>query len=119
MSMKTQTEPLAIIGFAFKFPQDATSPEEFWRILEERRCVMTKIPASRMNIDGFHVKHQCEVEQLNACGGRFLKEELGAFDAPFFSISSAEAAAMDPQQRGLLEISYHALESGKLFFLKS
>ncbi len=23
---------------------------------------------------------------------------------------------MDPQQRGLLEISYHALESGKLFF---
>ncbi len=26
---------------------------------------MTKIPASRMNIDGFHVKHQCEVDQVN------------------------------------------------------
>jgi acyl transferase domain-containing protein len=46
-------------------------------------------------------------------GGHFLEEDLGCFDAPFFSISPAEAAAMDPQQRKLLEVSYHALENGK------
>ena len=43
-----------------------------------------------------------------------MKEDLAAFDAPFFSISSAEAALMDPQQRWLLETSYEALESGKI-----
>jgi acyl transferase domain-containing protein len=34
------------------------------------------------------------------------------FDAPFFSITANEAAAMDPQQRMVLEASYRALENG-------
>jgi acyl transferase domain-containing protein len=46
-------------------------------------------------------------------GGHFVKGDLGAFDAPFFSITPAEAAAMDPQQRTLLEVAYRALENGK------
>lgn len=40
-----------------------------------------------------------------------MKEHPAAFDAPFFSITSKEAASMDPQQRLLLETSYHALEN--------
>ena len=42
-----------------------------------------------------------------------MKEDLGAFDAPFFSITPAEAADMDPMQRGLLETTYRALENGE------
>ena len=45
-------------------------------------------------------------------GGNFIQENIAAFDAPFFSISAAEAAGMDPQQRGLLETTYWALENG-------
>jgi acyl transferase domain-containing protein len=33
------------------------------------------------------------------------------FDAPFFNLSTAEAAALDPQQRMLLECSYEAFEN--------
>jgi acyl transferase domain-containing protein len=44
--------------------------------------------------------------------GHFLKEDLGAFDAPFFSITATEAAGLDPQQRILLETAYRALENG-------
>lgn len=45
-------------------------------------------------------------------GGHFIQQELGAFDAPFFSVSAAEAEAMDPQSRALLETTYRALENG-------
>lgn len=41
-----------------------------------------------------------------------MKENLGAFDALFFSITSTEAVSMDPQQRILLETAYRALENG-------
>lgn len=49
----------------------------------------------------------------------FLQENISAFDAPFFSIPGAEAAAMDPQSRLLLETSYRALENGNLRFMLS
>ncbi|KAI4948187.1 hypothetical protein J4E91_006181 [Alternaria rosae] len=41
----------------------------------------------------------------------FVKDDPAAFDAAFFSITSKEAASMDPQQRWLLETSYKALEN--------
>ncbi|KAF2470531.1 polyketide synthase PksD [Lindgomyces ingoldianus] len=44
-------------------------------------------------------------------GSYFLNGDPAAFDAPFFSITAHEAAAMDPQQRWLLETSYRALEN--------
>jgi acyl transferase domain-containing protein len=51
--------------------------------------------------------------QINICKAHHLKENIAAFDAPFFSITPAEAASMDPQQRGLLESVYRTLESGR------
>lgn len=42
-----------------------------------------------------------------------MKDEIAAFDAPFFTITQAEAVCMDPQQRGLLETVYRALENGE------
>lgn len=54
----------------------------------------------------------CEF-QLNTKNGHFLEEDLGVFDAPFFSISTNEALTMDPQQRLLLESVYRALENGE------
>jgi acyl transferase domain-containing protein len=46
-------------------------------------------------------------------GGHFIADDPARFDAPFFSIQPAEAECMDPQQRFLLETSYHALENGE------
>ena len=51
--------------------------------------------------------------QMNVKGGHFLVEDLAVFDAPFFSLTPAEAASMDPQQRWLLETAYRALENGE------
>lgn len=48
-----ESDAIAICGFAFKFPQNATSTEAFWRMLETRKCAMTKFPADRINFAGF------------------------------------------------------------------
>lgn len=47
-------EPVAVIGFSLKFPQDATSPEAFWKILMEKRCSMTEWPKERLNLNAFY-----------------------------------------------------------------
>jgi hypothetical protein len=49
-------EPIAICGFSIKFPQEATSPDAFWKMICEGRNVMTEFPQSRMNKNGFYRK---------------------------------------------------------------
>ena len=133
-----KVEPIAVIGLSLRFPQDAVSVDSFWGMLMERRCAMTEIPKDRMNLSAFYhpdanrqdnvclhrssssaemilfpVDFKVTSEQIPLKGGHFLKDDIAAFDAPFFSITAADAAAMDPQQRILLETTYRALENGK------
>ena len=102
-------EPVAVIGFSLKFPQDATSSETFWEMMAEKRSAMTEFPADRLNIDAFY--HPSKRDALPVRGGHFIKEDISAFDADFFSITPSEAAAMDPQQRLLLETTFKAFEN--------
>ncbi|KAL8846842.1 MAG: hypothetical protein Q9221_008100 [Calogaya cf. arnoldii] len=104
-------EPIAIIGFALKFPQEAVSPGHFWKMLLERRCAMTEFPPSRMNVDAFYDQENSAQGTIPLRGGHFIRENLGAFDASFFSMTPTEAAAMDPSQRILLETAYLAFEA--------
>ncbi|KAH7384895.1 hypothetical protein BKA64DRAFT_152726 [Cadophora sp. MPI-SDFR-AT-0126] len=103
--------PIAVIGMACRFPGDATSPDHLWELLANGRNAWSEFPKDRINIDGFY--HPSGNREGSICfkGGHFLKEDIAAWDAPFFSTTSHEAAAMDPQQRILLEISYEAFEN--------
>lgn len=47
---------------------------------------------------------------MNAGMGNFLRDP-DAFDNSFFQISPREARSMNPQQRVLLRVAYHALEN--------
>ena len=47
-------EPIAIIGLSLKFPQDATSPALFWKMLMEGRCAMGEVPEDRWNHASFY-----------------------------------------------------------------
>ncbi|KAM0165973.1 hypothetical protein ACHAQE_002074 [Botrytis cinerea] len=109
----TKTEPIAVIGFSFKFPEQATSPQGFWEMLVEKRNVMTELPKDRGNIDAFH-RLDSRKDAVNFRGGHFVTAPLGCFDAPFFTTSAAEAVAMDPMHRFALESAYHALENAGL-----
>ncbi|KAI0547124.1 lovastatin nonaketide synthase [Xylaria curta] len=105
-----ECEPLAIIGLAFEFPQTATSVEDFWELVYNGETTSSDFPTDRFNIDAFYHPDQDRPSTLPLRGGHFLKENLGAFDAAFFSITPSEAACMDPQHRHMLETAYHALE---------
>ncbi|KAL8902861.1 MAG: hypothetical protein Q9207_004326 [Kuettlingeria erythrocarpa] len=104
-------EPLAVVGLSLKFPEDATTPDAFFQMLLDRRCVMSEWPKDRVNVEAFHNPLNDTVDTIPFRGGHFLKEPLGKFDAPFFTLTSSEANAMDPQQRLLLETAYGALEN--------
>ncbi|KAI1484809.1 thiolase-like protein [Biscogniauxia mediterranea] len=94
-------DDIAICDISINFPGDAVSPEAFWQMLMEKRCVITKFPASRFNKGGFYRKEK-SLNTIPVKGGHFVQEDLSVFDAGFFSISPAEAAAIDPMQRWLL-----------------
>ncbi|KAJ5539524.1 hypothetical protein N7513_007856 [Penicillium frequentans] len=101
---------LAIVGFSFEFPEEATSSEQFWQMICEGRCVSADFPADRLNIDSFYHPDESRESTFPVRKAHFVKEDLAAFDAPFFSITPGEASCMDPQHRRLLETAYHALE---------
>nr|ALQ32835.1 putative polyketide synthase [Fusarium euwallaceae] len=93
-------EDIAIVGYSFKLPQDVDDDCSLWDVLSKRRNLMTDCPKSRIDSESFFHGHR----------GHFINEDLGLFDAPFFSVTANEAAAMDPMQRWTLETTYHAFE---------
>ncbi|KAI0467673.1 hypothetical protein F4859DRAFT_525103 [Xylaria cf. heliscus] len=92
---------VAVVGLSFKLPGGVETVSSFWETLENGRNLVTDWPASRINGKAFH----------NTEGGYFIKGDPAAFDAPFFSVTAAEASSMDPMQRWTLEASYRAFEN--------
>ncbi|HEY3909044.1 MAG TPA: SDR family NAD(P)-dependent oxidoreductase [Stellaceae bacterium] len=90
--------PIAIIGMACRFPLGDT-PAKFWAALAAGEDGVRRAPPERWASD--------DADPL-AYGG-FL-DGADQFDAEFFGISPREAAAIDPQQRIVLEVAWHALE---------
>jgi acyl transferase domain-containing protein len=131
----TASVPLAIIGFAFKFPSNVSTAEAFWQLLMRGDTGLTETPEDRFNLEAFRNAsevstityyqsvicnisgleyHEQTLNEIKAAQGKgyFIDKDIKAFDAPFFSITAEEAMAMDPQQRLLLETAYHAIENG-------
>ncbi|KAI5926535.1 polyketide synthase [Camillea tinctor] len=104
-------EPIAIIGLDARFPGDGSTPEKFYELLLAGRSARTEIPKDRYNVDAFWHPDANRNGTTRVRHGHFLNGSISAFDAPFFSITPKEASSMDPQQRGMLESVYKALES--------
>ncbi|PVH92931.1 hypothetical protein DM02DRAFT_677173 [Periconia macrospinosa] len=111
METKDLMTPIAVIGLALKAPGDALSAEAFWDMLVKGRSAISDFPQDRINIDAFNNGKHHKVGQLPMRQGHFLKEDIRSFDAEFFNISPAEASAMDPMQRLLLETAYRGFEN--------
>ena len=51
-------EPIAVIGFSLRFPQDAISPAALWQMLVEKKSAFTEFPKNRFNFDAFYHQNQ-------------------------------------------------------------
>ncbi|KAK1996638.1 hypothetical protein LX36DRAFT_691895 [Colletotrichum falcatum] len=112
MSAAKQTnEPIAVIGSACRFAGGASSPSKLWELLKDPRDVLRDIPDSRFSAEGFYHPDGSYHGRSNVKASYLIEDDVRAFDAQFFSIKPVEAAAIDPQQRLVLETVYEALES--------
>ncbi|KAL8709002.1 MAG: hypothetical protein Q9220_006211 [cf. Caloplaca sp. 1 TL-2023] len=107
-------DAVAVIGIGVKLPQNVNSTEAFWQMLVNRQSALSDVPKDRFNVDAFYNADGSEPGMFDARQAHFVRDDIAAFDAPFFSISPAEAECMDPQQRWLLETTYHAFENAGL-----
>ncbi|GES58268.1 polyketide synthase [Aspergillus terreus] len=103
--------PIAIVGMGFRGPGDASNVEKLWNMILEGREAWSRIPESKWNHSAFYHPDYARHGTTNVQGGHFLAEDVSLFDAPFFNMTSDEAAAMDPQQRLLLEVTYEGFEN--------
>ena len=104
-------QPNAIVGMACRLPGAVDTPSSLWELCCRSRSAWSEVPVSRFNAKGYYHPTPGRGGSFYYQGGHFLEEDVGLFDAPFFSITKQEALSMDPQQRLLLECTYEALES--------
>nr|A0JJU1.1 RecName: Full=Tenellin synthetase; Short=TENS; AltName: Full=Hybrid PKS-NRPS synthetase tenS; AltName: Full=Tenellin-type 2-pyridones biosynthesis cluster protein S [Beauveria bassiana]CAL69597.1 nonribosomal peptide synthase [Beauveria bassiana] len=106
------SEPIAIIGSAYRFPGGCNTPSKLWDLLRQPRDILKEIDPERLNLRRYyHPDGETHGSTDVANKAYTLEEDISRFDASFFGISPLEAASMDPQQRTLLEVVYESTET--------
>lgn len=107
---RRQTEPIAIIGMACRFPGGANDPESFWQLCKSGVDAIQEVPSDRWDLNTYYHPAPETPGKIYTRRGGFL-EQVDEFDASFFGLAPREVVSLDPQQRLLLEVSWEALEN--------
>ena len=100
---------IAVVGMSCKVA-GADNLEKFWDLLCSGESQHKEVPKERF---GFETNFR-EVDPKRKWFGNFI-DGHDMFDHKFFKKSPRESAAMDPQQRHILQIAYQAVEQSGYF----
>lgn len=107
---RAKTEPIAVVGMSCRFPGGVDDTDSFWQLLVEGRDIISDVPPDRWDKDRYYDPDPDSPGKTSTTLGGFI-EPVDQFDAQFWGLSPREVAAMDPQHRMLLEMSWEALEN--------
>ena len=102
---------IAVVGIDCRLPGAATV-DALWRLLMDGDVATSVVPSARWDIDSFH-SDQPRPGTMNTRYAHFI-DDADLFDHEFFGISPLEAAALDPQQRLVLQSAWRAIEDAAL-----
>jgi acyl transferase domain-containing protein/acyl carrier protein len=94
-------DAVAIIGIGLRLPGSISQLDDFKDLITAKRTVFRAIPDCAIRSD-------LRVSEYAEIGGYI--DDIEKLDHCFFGLSIREKELMDPQQRMLLEVSYHAFE---------
>lgn len=97
---------IAIIGLAGRFP-GAQNVNQFWQNLRDGVCSVKRFNDAELLSLGVDEATFSRDDYVNANG---VLADVDCFDGEFFGYSPFEAQIIDPQQRVLLEVAWHAME---------
>jgi len=103
---------IAIVGLATRFPGDMNTPAQMWQSLLDGVDAITDLPEGRWAEFTDEPRLAERIARARTRGGYL--SDLKGFDAEFFALSKMEADNLDPQQRMALELTWEALEHGRI-----
>ena len=102
---------VAVVGIDCRFPGAATA-DALWQLLMSGNVATSTVPGSRWDVDRFH-SDAGRPGTMNTRYAHFI-DDIDLFDNEFFGISPVEAAALDPQQRLVLQSAWRAIEDAAI-----
>ena len=101
-------DAIAIVGMACRFP-GADGIDAFFDLLDSGDAAIDTVDPQRWEPNTFTDPDIAGFDTMATDRAGFI-DDIDGFDARFFGISPREARAMDPQQRMIMETSWHAIE---------